>query len=52
MLRHSIEIIGSLTAALMLTAYLLLTMGKLEARASLYQSSNILSGAGSIINSG
>jgi hypothetical protein len=36
----------------MLSAYLLLTMGKLSARSSLYQWFNILSGAGFIINSG
>jgi hypothetical protein len=36
----------------MLSAYLLLTMGKLTARSSLYQWFNVLSGAGFIINSG
>ena len=52
MLRYTIEIIGWLAAALMLSAYLLLTMGKLSARSSLYQWFNVLSGAGFIINSG
>ena len=52
MLRHAIEITGWLAAAMMLSAYLLLTMGKLSARAKLYQWFNVLSGAGFIINSG
>lgn len=52
MLRYTIEIIGWLAAALMLSAYLLLTMGKLSARSNLYQWFNVLSGAGFIINSG
>ena len=37
---------------MMLSAYLLLTMGKLSARAKLYQWFNVLSGAGFMINSG
>ena len=52
MLRYSIEIIGWLAAAMMLSAYLLLTMGKLSARSNLYHWFNALSGAGFIINSG
>ena len=52
MLRYSIEIIGWLAAAMMLSAYLLLTMGKLSARSNLYHWLNALSGAGIIINSG
>lgn len=52
MLRYAIEITGWLAAAMMLSAYLLLTMGKLSARAKLYQWFNVLSGAGFIINSG
>ena len=52
MLRYSIEIIGWLAAAMMLSAYLLLTMGKLSARSNLYHWLNALSGAGFIINSG
>ena len=52
MLRYSIEIIGWLAAAIMLSAYLLLTMGKLSARSNLYHWLNALSGAGFIINSG
>jgi hypothetical protein len=52
MLRYSIEIIGWLAAAMMLSAYLLLTMGKLSARSNVYHWLNALSGAGFIINSG
>lgn len=52
MLRYTIEIIGWLAAAMMLSAYLLLTMGKLSARSNLYHWFNALSGAGFIINSG
>lgn len=52
MLRYVIEIIGWLAAALMLSAYLLLTMGKLSARSNMYHWFNALSGAGFIINSG
>ena len=52
MLRYSIEIIGRVAAAMMLSAYLLLTMGKLSARSNLYHWLNALSGAGFIINSG
>ena len=52
MLRYSIEIIGWVAAAMMLSAYLLLTMGKLSARSNLYHWLNALSGAGFIINSG
>jgi len=52
MARYAIEITGWLAAAMMLSAYLLLTMGKLSARARLYQWFNVLSGAGFIINSG
>ena len=52
MLRYTIEIIGWLAAAMMLSAYLLLTTGKLSARSNLYHWLNALSGAGFIINSG
>lgn len=52
MLRITIEIIGWLAAAMMLTAYLLLTTGKLTSRSNLYHWLNMLSGAGIIINSG
>ncbi|MDE2220822.1 MAG: hypothetical protein KGL25_10585 [Gammaproteobacteria bacterium] len=52
MLRYSIEIVGWLAAAAMLSAYVLLTTGKLSARSSRYHWLNALSGAGFIINSG
>jgi hypothetical protein len=52
MLRYTIEIIGWVAAAMMLSAYLLLTMGKISGRSSLYQWLNVLSGAGFIVNSG
>ena len=52
MLRYTIEIVGWVAAALMLSAYLLLTRGKISARSNLYHWLNVLSGAGFIINSG
>lgn len=47
-----IEIIGWSAAAMMLSAYVLLTTGRLSSRSGLYQWLNVLSGAGFIINSG
>lgn len=47
-----IEIIGWSAAAMMLSAYLLLTAGRLDSRSRLYQWLNILAGAGFIVNSG
>ncbi len=52
MLNDAIEFIGWAAAGMMLSAYLLLTSGKLNARSRLYQWLNVLSGAGFIINSG
>lgn len=52
MLRISIEIIGWLAAAMMLSAYLLLTAGKIGANSRTYHWLNVLSGTGFIINSG
>jgi formate hydrogenlyase subunit 3/multisubunit Na+/H+ antiporter MnhD subunit len=52
MLKYTIEVIGWLAAALMLSAYLLLTMGRVSGRSSVYQWLNVLSGAGFILNSG
>jgi formate hydrogenlyase subunit 3/multisubunit Na+/H+ antiporter MnhD subunit len=52
MLTHVIEVIGWIAAALMLSAYLLLTGGKLSARSNIYHWLNVLSGAGFIVNSG
>jgi formate hydrogenlyase subunit 3/multisubunit Na+/H+ antiporter MnhD subunit len=52
MLKYTIEVIGWLAAALMLSAYLLLTMGRVSGRSNVYQWLNVLSGAGFILNSG
>lgn len=52
MLKYAIEIIGWAAAAMMLSAYVLLTTGKLSSRSGLYQWLNVLSGAGFIVNSG
>lgn len=52
MLKYTIEIVGWLAAALMLSAYLLLTSGRLSSRSNLYHWMNVLSGAGFVINSG
>jgi hypothetical protein len=52
MANYAVEIIGWCAAILLLTAYLLLTIGKLTARSSLYQWLNVLAGAGLIVNSG
>jgi len=48
----TIEIIGWTAAAMMLSAYMLLTSGRLSSRSSVYQWLNVLSGAGFIVNSG
>ena len=47
-----IEIIGWIAATLLLTAYVLLTMGKVTARSRLYQWLNVLAGVGLVVNSG
>lgn len=47
-----IEIIGWAAAAMMLSAYVLLTTGRLSSSSAYYQWLNVLSGAGFIINSG
>jgi hypothetical protein len=52
MLKYIIEIVGWVAAALMLSAYLLLTMGKVSARSGFYQWLNVFAGAGFIVNSG
>ena len=52
MFKYLIEIAGWVAAALMLSAYLLLTMGRSSARSNVYQWLNVLSGAGFIVNSG
>jgi hypothetical protein len=52
MLKITIEVVGWVAAALMLSAYLLLTAGKISGRSRIYHWLNVLSGAGFIINSG
>jgi len=52
MANFAIEIVGWAAAALLLSAYVLLTMGKLSSRSRLYQWLNVLAGAGLIVNSG
>lgn len=47
-----VEVIGWTAATMMLSAYLLLTSGRLSSRSGLYQWLNVLSGAGFIVNSG
>jgi hypothetical protein len=51
-MKVAIEVIGWAAAAMMLSAYVLLTMGRLSARSNLYHWLNVLSGAGFIVNSG
>jgi hypothetical protein len=52
MVKFAIEVIGWAAAAMMLSAYVLLTAGKLSSRSVLYHWLNVLSGAGIIVNSG
>ena len=47
-----IEIVGWTAAVMMVSAYVLLTTGRLSARSKVYHWLNILSGAGFIVNSG
>ena len=52
MLKFTIEIVGWAAAVLMLSAYLLLTSGRISSRSNLYHWLNVLAGAGIIANSG
>jgi hypothetical protein len=52
MVKVFVEIIGWISAAMLLSAYLLLNARKVSANSRLYQWLNVLSGAGLIINSG
>ena len=47
-----IEVIGWTAAMMMLSAYVLLTTGRLSSYSGMYQWLNVLSGAGFIVNSG
>jgi hypothetical protein len=51
-LKILIEIIGWTAAVMMLSAYVLLTTGRLRSLSPAYQWLNVLSGAGFIVNSG
>lgn len=51
-MKYLIECVGWIAAAMMLSAYVLLTTGRLSSNSTLYQWLNVLSGAGFIINSG
>ena len=51
-LKILIEIIGWTAAVMMLSAYLLLTSGRLSSTSRTYQWLNVLSGAGFVANSG
>ena len=52
MLKVTIEIVGWAGAVLMLSAYLMLTSGRISSRSNLYHWLNVLAGAGIIANSG
>ncbi len=52
MLKFAVELIGWVSAAMMLSAYVLLNTRRVSATSRLYQWLNLLSGAGLIINSG
>lgn len=47
-----IEIIGWAAAAIILAAYILLSLGRLEGRSYLYQWMNVVGAGGFIVNSG
>jgi hypothetical protein len=51
-MKFAVEVIGWSAAAVMLSAYLLLTTGRLSVRSNMYHWLNVMSGAGFIINSG
>ncbi len=47
-----IEIIGWLAAAIILASYILLSIGRIEARGYLYQWMNVIGASGFVLNSG
>jgi len=47
-----VEIIGWCAAVLILTAYVMLSLGRIEAKSVAYQGMNIAGAAGFIVNSG
>ena len=52
LLQIMIEVIGWTAAAIILASYVLLSLGKLEARGYIYQWMNVVGAAGFVINSG
>jgi hypothetical protein len=52
MLKFTIELIGWIAAAMMLSAYLLLNTHRVSAKSKAYQWLNVMAGAGLIVNSG
>ncbi|HUO96131.1 MAG TPA: hypothetical protein VMT92_07855 [Steroidobacteraceae bacterium] len=52
MMKIAVELIGWAAAAVLLSAYMLLTAGRVTASSRLYQWLNVLAGAGLILNSG
>ncbi|MDE2219182.1 MAG: hypothetical protein KGL25_01890 [Gammaproteobacteria bacterium] len=48
----TIELIGWLGAALILLAYILLSLGRIDGRSRIYQLINVLGSAGVLVNSG
>ena len=51
-LRIAIEVIGWAAAVIILAAYVLLSLGKLDGRGYLYQWMNVIGAGGFIVNSG
>jgi hypothetical protein len=47
-----VEVVGWIGAIMMLSAYVLLTLGRLKSQSPVYHWLNIVSGAGLIVNSG
>jgi hypothetical protein len=47
-----VELVGWVGAIMMLSAYVLLTLGRLKSQSPVYHWLNIVSGAGLIVNSG
>ena len=47
-----VELVGWIGAIMMLSAYVLLTLGRLKSQSPVYHWLNIVSGAGLIVNSG
>ncbi|MDO9370535.1 MAG: hypothetical protein Q7T68_18365 [Sphingopyxis sp.] len=48
----AIEVIGWLAAAIILASYILLSLGRIEARGYLYQWMNVIGASGFVLNSG